>query len=205
VIVVAGMTAGAIDVVDPRTMTRTASIPVGSSPVQVAVAPDGATAYVSLAGSSSVAKVDLARQEVVRTVTVPAPPVQLYLSTDGSRLLSADQGTPDAPGDSVSVIDPASMTVTATITTGSGPHGVVIEPSGRVAWVTNLYDDTVSVIDLTTNTTTATIPVGDMPNGISFTPAVATPRETADALDIPDYAAAADETDSAHAHGGHDD
>ncbi|NHB84958.1 hypothetical protein G7085_10985 [Tessaracoccus sp. HDW20] len=68
------------------------------------------------------------------------------------------------------MIDPESMTVESTVQAGSGPHGVVIEPTGQRAWVTNLYDDTVSVIDLTVKATMATVTVGDKPNGISYSP-----------------------------------
>ena len=52
--------------------------------------------------------------------------------------------------DTVSVFDTEAMAVAASITTGSGPHGVVVDTTGETAWVTNLYDDTVSVLDLTT-------------------------------------------------------
>ena len=145
-VVVANTTAGAIDVVDTATNAVAASIPVGDSPPQVAVSADGRYVYVTLIGSSSVVKVDLAEQQVIGSVAVPAPPVQLYLTADGTRLLSADQGTDDTPGTTVTMIDPESMTVESTVQAGSGPHGVVIEPTGQRAWVTNLYDDTVSVI-----------------------------------------------------------
>lgn len=150
---------------------------------------------MSLSGSSAVVKVDLAAQKVTGSTQVPAPPVQLYLSADGTRLLSADQGTEGAPGSTVSVIDPSSMTVEATIPTGSGPHGVVIEPTGQRAWVTNLYDDTVSVLDLTTNETIATVPTGDKPNGISFSPQQPAPGPGATEISVPDYAT---ETEGGH-------
>ena len=142
------------------------------------------------------AKVDLAEQEVIGSVPVSAPPVQLYLTADGTRLLSADQGTEDAPGETLSVIDPQSMTADATIPTGAGPHGVVIEPSDQRAWVTNLYDDTVSVVDLTTNETVATVPVGDNPNGISYSPLEPEPGPATIELTIPNYAT--EETEGGH-------
>jgi len=199
VIVVANTTAGTIDVVQTATNEVSASIPVGDSPAQVAVDDDGDYAYVTLAGDGAVAKVDLAGQTVVKSVEVSAPPVQLYLTPDGTRLLSADQGTEQAPGARVSVIDTETMKVTESITTGSGPHGVVVDTTGETAWVTNLYDDTVSVLDLTTSRVVATVPVGEMPNGVSYSatpPAAGAPRIT---VTIPDYAE--DEPPSGHGHG----
>jgi YVTN family beta-propeller protein len=47
---------------------------------------------------------------------------------------------------------------------------VVVEPTGRFAYVTNLYDDDVAVIDLDRLAVVAKVRVGDMPNGISFSP-----------------------------------
>ena len=49
---------------------------------------------------------------------------------------------------SVSVIDLASNTVTATVTVGSGPFGVAITPNGAFAYVANTGSNSVSVIDI---------------------------------------------------------
>ena len=72
--------------------------------------------------------------------------------------------------DVVSVIDLAAMKVAATIKTGAGAHGVVIDREGRHAFVTNTYANTVSVIDIATRKVVATVPVGKGPNGISVSP-----------------------------------
>src|ERR1700683_1567577 len=70
----------------------------------------------------------------------------------------ANEGT-----DTVSVINPATNTVTATIAVGTSPEGVAISPAGPEAgdvYVVNEGTDTVSVINPATNTVTATIAVG---------------------------------------------
>ncbi len=71
----------------------------------------------------------------------------------------------------VSVIDGATNTVTATIPVGSGPDGVGVDPATDTVYVTNFNDGTVSVIDGATNTVTATIPVGLQPFGVGVNPA----------------------------------
>jgi YVTN family beta-propeller protein len=63
----------------------------------------------------------------------------------------------------VSVIDTATNTVTATIAVGSNPLGVAMTPDGSKAYVANAGSNTVSGIDTATNTVTATIPVGVAP------------------------------------------
>lgn len=178
-LVVANMEGKTVDVVDTRTDTKTASVPVGGPPVQVAVSPDGRYAYASISEPAGVVKIDLRTHKVTARTPLPAAPAQVYLTPDGRTLLTADQGTEDRPGRTVSLVDTAKMTSTGRITTGSGPHGLVVEPNGKRAWVTNMYDDTVSVLDLTARKVVATVKVGDKPNGISFaarTPAAAEPH-----------------------------
>jgi YVTN family beta-propeller protein len=60
--------------------------------------------------------------------------------------------------------------VDATITVGTTPYDVAINPSGTFAYVSNYGSDTVSKIDLATNTVAATIIVGDGPWGLAINP-----------------------------------
>ncbi len=76
----------------------------------------------------------------------------------------------DAGSDSVSVIDPVSNTVIATIAVGSQPNGISVSPDGSRVYVGNEGSSSVSVINTTTNMVVATIPVGTLPLGISVSP-----------------------------------
>ena len=69
-------------------------------------------------------------------------------------------------GNSVSVIDAATNTVTATIPLGAGPGGVAVSRSGSV-YVANWSGNSVWVIDAATNAVTATVPVGASPSGVA--------------------------------------
>ena len=68
----------------------------------------------------------------------------------------------------VSVIDTASNTVTATIPVGSGPGGVAVTPDGSRVYIGN-EGGNVSVIDTASNTVTATIPTSGA-YGLAVTP-----------------------------------
>ncbi len=57
-----------------------------------------------------------------------------------------------------------------TITVGSAPHGVSFNPSGTLAYVTNVGSDTVNVIQVSSNSVINTITVGIDPYGVSFNP-----------------------------------
>jgi YVTN family beta-propeller protein len=73
---------------------------------------------------------------------------------------------------SVSVIDTASNTVTATIPVGTLPTGIAFSPDGAIAYVTNEGDGTISVISTATNSVTATIPLTGQvnPRYLAITP-----------------------------------
>jgi YVTN family beta-propeller protein len=64
----------------------------------------------------------------------------------------------------VSVLDTATNTVSATVPVGSQPIGVAVSPNGAFVYVANLVSNTVSVIDVATNTVSATVPVGSEPS-----------------------------------------
>lgn len=197
VIVVANHMTGALDVIDAQTDQMQFSVPVGDGPAQVAVSADGRYAYTGITEPAAVVKVDLDARTVAGSVAVSAAPVQVYLTPDNATVVSADQGTPNAPGHAVSLIDTATMTVRTTVATGAGPHGVVIDPAGTLAWVTNSYDNSVSVVDLAGQTVSVTIPVGEGPNGISYSPRTPGSSTPTVALDLPAPAAVTDEDGSA--------
>ena len=72
-------------------------------------------------------------------------------------------------GNTVSVIDAATNTVTATIAVGAEPNGVAVSPSGSV-YVANAAGNSVSVIDGATGTVVSTILVKGAPNSVAASP-----------------------------------
>ena len=83
----------------------------------------------------------------------------MAVSRDGSKVYVTNSSAPNT----VSVIDTAMNTVSATIPVGITPLGVAVSPDGSKVYVTNAFSNTVSVIDTATNTVIATIPVGITP------------------------------------------
>jgi YVTN family beta-propeller protein len=71
---------------------------------------------------------------------------------------------------SVSVIDTATNTVTATITSLSSPNGIALTPNDEYAYITNGGNNSVSIISTTMNTVNATVTVGINPYGVAITP-----------------------------------
>lgn len=167
-VAVANLRGDSISLIDTAALTVGMTIAVGAGPVQVAFAPDGDTLYVTLNSEDAVAAVNLETQTVTGKAIVGDGPVQVHVTSDGSLVLVANQGAEDKPGTTLSLVEAANMIEVGIVETGRGAHGVVVEPSGRYAYVTNLYDNTMAVVDLAARQVVATVPTGTSPNGVSF-------------------------------------
>jgi YVTN family beta-propeller protein len=119
-------------------------IRVGNAPHSIVISNDGTTAYVSNEGGRAATEADF----------------QIYSA--GTEMV-ADAVTGAAITGTVSVVDLASMTVTANISTGLHPTGMAFY--GRFLLVANAYSDTISVIDTTSNKVVRTINLG-LPIGV---------------------------------------
>lgn len=129
----------------------------GSSPEEIAISPDGSTAYVTFynfvnqSGASGVQVIETATNTVVNTVNVADIPVSARVSPDGRWLYVPQYGL-----GSVAVIDTSTQTVTNTIPVHEfSPTYVAFTPNGAFAYVVD--SGGVSVIDTATQTETGQI------------------------------------------------
>jgi YVTN family beta-propeller protein len=160
--------------------------------IGLAFSPDGTHAYAS-AGHDNVLTLtgwvtlgekirvyEVAGQQLTETapIVVPLPigpngrPVNLYpaglsVSPDGQKLFLADN-----VGDSVSVIDLTTGTVTATIAVGHNPYTTLVSKDGKTVYVGNWGSTTISVVDVSgaTPTVTQTVQVGTHPTAMLLNP-----------------------------------
>lgn len=163
--------------------------PGTSYPGGITLSNDGKSAYVLLNQNDTLAKIDLTatpptQGEQIRVGNAPHSIVigssngkTAYVSNEGGRAATeadfqinsagteivADPVVGAAITGTVSVVDLASMTVTATISTGLHPTGMAFY--GRYLLVANTYSDTISVIDTATNKVAGTINLG-LPIGV---------------------------------------
>ncbi len=167
---VANLKGGTVSVIDTQTRKEIAQIAVGKGPAQVGFTPDGRLGFVSLSEENQVAVINPASRKVMKKVFVGTVPIQLYATPNSRLLLVANQGTRKKPGSTVSIIDLETFKAVATVETGAGAHGVVVNRDGRHAFVTNTYANTVSVLDIGARKVVFTVQVGRAPNGVSVTP-----------------------------------
>jgi YVTN family beta-propeller protein len=169
---VANVGSSSVSVIDTATHTVTATVPVGSDPIGVAVSPDGSTVYVANEGSGSVSVISAATNTVTATIAVGVVPDAVAVSPDGSLLyVGCDLSLGPAIG-GIDVINTSTDTLTSTIETANQPDSIAFTPDGAEAYVANYIGSSVSVIDTATSTVTATIasPGASTPASVAITP-----------------------------------
>src|SRR5439155_478525 len=168
---------GTVSVLDTVTNTITATVPVGSDPIGVAVDPRGMRVYVTNPDDGTGSVIDTATNTTVATVPVGASPSGVAVTADGTRAYVANACGTDAECSSyngtISVLDTATNAVVTTVATGASPMGLALSPDGTRAYMVNscgtdatcsfTTGGTVSVLDTATNTVVATVPVGQSP------------------------------------------
>ena len=169
-----------VSVINGKTNTIIANIPVGkepvingvtysgvensfalSKPVGVAYDPSNGYIYVTDCGSDTVSVIN--GTTVIATIPVGSCPRGVAYDPSNGYIYVANRGS-----DTVSVIN--GTTVIANITVGIDPVGVAYDPSNGYLYVTNAWSGTVSVINGATNTVIANITVGIQPVGVAYDP-----------------------------------
>jgi YVTN family beta-propeller protein len=126
-------------------------IRVGNAPHSIVIDSNGTTAYVSNEGGRAATEADF------------------QINSAGTEIV-ADPVVGAAITGTVSVVDLASMKVTASIPTGLHPTGMAFH--GQKLLVANTYSDTISVINTNTNKVVQTINLG-LPIGVPGAPQAA--------------------------------
>jgi YVTN family beta-propeller protein len=175
-----------LSVIDTRTDSVVASIPVGTRPRGVRVSRDGKTVFVALSGSpkcpptmpdeeceklksdktkDGVAVVDAVGRRVTRVLPGGSDPETFDISEDGATLFVSNEDAGTA-----SVVDIASGKIRSTVPVGKEPEGVRLQPGGAVVWVTGETDHNVSLLDTSNGKVVGQINVGKRPRDLAFTP-----------------------------------
>src|SRR5262249_30725643 len=153
--------------------TVTATFPVGNGPLGVAVSPDGGRLYVAndtFPSPSTVTVIDTTTGATVATIASSAGNANatagVTVSPDGKQVYAVNLST---GVDAVSVIDAASNTVVATVSTpGKWNAGqAAFSPDGARAYLSESFigqGPVLTVIDVATSTVVDTILLGSAPN-----------------------------------------
>jgi YVTN family beta-propeller protein len=147
------------------------AIPVCSSPLELAVTPNGATLLVTCY-NNAIVWVDTASDTVTFTLNTPnAFPAGIAISPDGSRAYVTNYFDFD-PNPSLLAIDIATHAILQTIPLQTPFPGVVtLTPDGSQAWV-NYYQSTiVDIVDTLSGTVAGRVDLQEeTQNGMAFNP-----------------------------------
>jgi YVTN family beta-propeller protein len=111
-----------IDTVNSKVL-KTLTLPAGSRPMRVRVAPDGRKVYVSNGRAGTVSVIDSHTYELTDTIKVGPRPWGIVISPDGKVLFAAN-----GPSNDVSVVDLATNKEVARVKAGSSPWGLAVVP-----------------------------------------------------------------------------
>jgi YVTN family beta-propeller protein len=167
--------------VDGQPMPMPMAMPNGETasamPQDVRAGPDGHHFYVADMMAGGVFVVDGDALTVTKFVATGVGAHGITPSRDGTKLYVANRGSdqingaPQGPG-SVSVLDPATDTVTATwaVPGGGSPDMGKLSVDGTELWLSGRFDGEVYVFDTVKGELAARIPVDSGPHGLTVWP-----------------------------------
>ena len=120
---------GPVTVVDmnARKTLKTITMPEGSKPMGLAVAPDGQRVYVSNGRGGTLSVLDVATDSILSTTKVGTRPWGVGVTKDGKKLYTAN-----GPGNDVSVIDASTMPAITSANTNTNFRVAVESQSGTL-------------------------------------------------------------------------
>src|ERR1700733_3997568 len=171
---VSSMGSNAVNVIDLKTMSFSAIVPVGGRPRPYVISSDGKTMYVAVSFLHGFDIVDIPGKKVLQRVEMPArrsgPPRPRKFETPDT-LTHGLALTPDGKelwvtsllDDSVYIYDLENKKFSGPLATGDGPNSIVFSPDGKYGCVSNTDSNDVSIFDVKERRELARIKVGKVP------------------------------------------
>ncbi|HEY7050805.1 MAG TPA: DUF5711 family protein, partial [Mycobacterium sp.] len=141
-------------------------MPLGTTPLGIALTSDGAHAYVTDQYAQLVHLVNVKSGDVDAEIPVVGSPSRIVLTPDGA--FAYVLGSSNIISNSVSVIDTATKQVT-TVDIGGTAQDLAVTPDSRFVYVLKGDSDSVAVIQTSDQTVLTDISVGEQPRAIAIT------------------------------------
>src|ERR1019366_3960675 len=166
---------GTVTVLDVVNVRVDRELPVGQNPVAVAASPSRNEVYVVNSGAEgrvgSISVINAENNRVVATIPLHRQPVSIDLDADGKLAYVANSGSnsisvvdlKNRRGNSVSLVDPASLTVRTVFEGCPGASDVVMLPDSSKAFVACSAGHQVMAISLARASRAATAQAGAAP------------------------------------------
>ncbi len=139
-------------------------IPVGKGPEGIEISPNGREVWSAHSRDGGLSIIDLRTMKVVQTVAIGTKRSnRVKLTPDGKFALVSDLDAGE-----IVVLDASARKVIKHVPLGKAPEGILIPPSGGVAYVAVNGDNFVAAIDLKTWDVTKKIMTGTGPDGMAW-------------------------------------
>lgn len=179
---IANIGSGTTTVIDLKEKRRIANIETGAGAEGIDLSPDGREVWVTNRSANTVSVIDVATLKVAATLESKAFPIRIKFTPDGKHALVSN-----AQSGEVAVFDAQTKKEVRRIKmefspvndadkrlfgnqfgTSPVPVGILIEPSGRYAYVANTQADVVTVIDLKDWKIADRLTAGKEPDGLGY-------------------------------------
>ncbi len=183
-IYVSSIVSGTMTAVDVAAGTVIGIVATGAGAEGLDVSPDGTEVWVGNRADDTLSVIDTETLAITATIPCPGFPIRVKFTTDGKHVLVSN-----ATAGEVAVFDVAgrvavehiAMTSKAVKNTddrlfgdrlgrGPVPVGILVEPSGRYAFVANTNADVVTVLDLAEWKVFGRVTAGKEPDGLGYSP-----------------------------------
>lgn len=179
---IANIGSGSTTAIDLKEKRRIANIETGAGAEGIDLSPDGKEVWVTNRSANTVSVIDVATLKVAATLESKAFPIRIKFTPDGKHALVSN-----AQSGEVAVFDAQTKKEVRRIKmefspvndadkrlfgnqfgTSPVPVGILIEPSGRYAYVANTQADVVTVIDLKDWKIADRLTAGKEPDGLGY-------------------------------------
>ncbi len=183
-IYVSSIRSGTMTAIDVAAGAVIGTVATGAGAEGLDISPDGTEIWVGNRADDTLSIVDTRTLAITATVPCPGFPIRVKFTTDGKHVLVSN-----ATAGAVAVFDAAgrveikriAMQSKAVDNTddrlfgdrlgrGPVPVGIVVEPSGRFAFVANTNADVVTVLDLVKWKVFGRVTAGKEPDGLGYSP-----------------------------------
>ena len=141
-----------IGVIDLKTRRLLKTLPSGTDPETLAVAPDGRTIYVANEDAMQLSAIDVASGKLRASVRIGVEPEGVAVRPDGKVVYVTCEGT-----NTVYAIDTATMKVIGTIPTRPRPRALAFARDGKTGFITAEVGAAITVFDTGTQQVLRTI------------------------------------------------
>jgi YVTN family beta-propeller protein len=171
-----GAGSNSVSVIDPRTMSVTATIPTGTRPHHMQISSNGRCLYFGAFGTNKVGVINTDTNDYWEYATTApgnttARTHSVRPSRDGKYLYAANSDVANtATNGSVVKLDAATGSILWTLPIGNQPSEVTLSPNGKLGYVSVRGENAVKVVDLEVPAVIATVSVGTQPDTVLLTP-----------------------------------